>query len=340
MDNVTHSLTGLALARVGLDRLTPRATLLILLSANVPDVDILALTRGQLAYLEAHRGYTHSFLLLPAMAAACVLVAAAIYRQKLPWLRAWLLCCLGVGSHLLLDWTNSYGVRPLIPFSSRWFHLDLNGLYDGIVLSVLIAAAVWPSFARLVSSEIGGRAAAGRGNAIFALTFFVLFDIGRATLHQRAIAQLEARLYDGMPAVSSAAFPELNPFRWRGVVETTGTYLLMPVDVLRQLDTESGTVFYKPAITDSLQNAQATEPFRYFLYFARFPVWSEEPVILMQGTGKRLELTDLRFGTPHAASFHCIALENGSGQVLGSWFTFGSGRELGRADGADAPDGN
>jgi hypothetical protein len=114
----------------------------------------------------------------------------------------------------------------------------------------------------------------------------------------------------------------------------------MPVDVLRQLDTESRTVFYKPAITDSLQSAQATEPFRYFLYFARFPVWSEEPVILKQGTGKRLELTDLRFGTPRGVSFHCIALENGSGQVLGSWFTYGSGRELGRTDGADAPDRN
>jgi inner membrane protein len=274
------------------------------------------------------------------MAAACVLAVAAIYRQKLPWLRAWLLCCLGVGSHLLLDWTNSYGVRLLIPFSSQWFHLDLNGLYDETVLTVLVLAAVWPLFSRLVTSEMGVRAAAGRGNAVFALTFFVLFDAGRAILHQRALAQLEARLYDGMPPVSAAALPEFNPLRWRGIVETTGTYLLMPVDVLRQLDTESRTVFYKPAVTNFLQNAKAAEPFRYFLYFARFPVWSEEPVILQRGPGRRVELTDLRFGTPHAGGFHSVALENGSGQILESWFTYGSGRELGRTDAAAAPDRN
>ena len=93
MDNVTHSLTGFALARAGLDRWCPRATLLLLLSANAPDCDILALTRGQLAYLEAHRGYTHSLLLMPIMALLCVLVTAALYREKLPWLKAWFVCC-------------------------------------------------------------------------------------------------------------------------------------------------------------------------------------------------------------------------------------------------------
>jgi inner membrane protein len=334
MDNVTHSLTGLALARAGLDRFTPHATLLLLLSANAPDSDILALTRGQLAYFETHRGYTHSFLLLPVLAAVCVLAVAAIYRRKLPWLRAWGVCCVGVGSHLLLDWTNSYGIRPFIPFSSHWFHLDVNGLYDGTILTVLVLAALWPLFSKLVSREIGARTAAGRGSALFALTFFLLFDVGRALLHGHALAQLQARLYDGMPPISAAALPEFNPLHWRGVVETTRTYLLMPVDVLSEIDPENAAVFYKPPVTRFLENAKATEPFRYFLYFARFPVWSEEPVIWKQSDGKRLELTDLRFGAPHAGSFHCVAVENGSGKIIESLFTYGSGRELGRSDAA------
>ena len=41
------------------------------------------------------------------------------------------MCGLGVASHLLLDWTNSYGIRLLFPFSLQWFHLDLNALTDG-----------------------------------------------------------------------------------------------------------------------------------------------------------------------------------------------------------------
>src|SRR6266702_2657712 len=155
MDNISHSLTGLALARSGLNRVCPHATLLMILSANTPDIDIVALRGGPLSYLEWHRGYSHSLFCLPLMALLPVLVVAASYRQKLPWLRAWLLCCIGVGSHLLMDWTNSYGVRFLLPFSSAWFHLDLNGLYDGWILAVLVFAALWPVFSQLVSTEIG-----------------------------------------------------------------------------------------------------------------------------------------------------------------------------------------
>ncbi len=321
MDNVTHSLTGLALARVGLKRFSPHATALLVLSANAPDVDIVALSRGPFVYFEAHRGYTHSVLCLPLMAILSVAVTAAIFRRRLPWLSAFLLCCLGVASHLLIDWTTSYGTRLLLPFSSRWFHLDLNSLYDACIMAVLVFAALWPLFSKLVSSEIGDRAGAGRGVAIFALAFFLLFDCGRAILHARAVAQLEAQLYDDAPALQTAALPEpFSPIRWTGVVETARAYQRMDIDALGQLDTTAAETFYKPAETTAYLNAKATAPFRYFLYFARFPVWSEEPVMTSEGAGTRLVLSDLRFGTPQSGSFHCVAIENGRNQVLRASF--------------------
>src|SRR3954468_1709326 len=221
MDNVTHSLTGWAMARTGLDRLCPRGATLLILSANTPDIDILALTQGSLPYFEAHRGYTHSLLFLPLMAALPVAVVAALFRQKLPILRAWLLGCAGVASHLLMDWTNNYGIRLLLPFSSRWFHLDLNYLYDGTIMAVLLLAALWPFFAWLVSREIGDRTPPGWGTARFALAFFILFDCFRAPLHHRAVPKLEPRLYDEALPVQAAAFPTpLNPLHWNGAVET------------------------------------------------------------------------------------------------------------------------
>jgi inner membrane protein len=316
MDNLTHSLTGLALARAGLNRFSPRATLLLLISANIPDIDIVALGRGQLCYLEVHRGYSHSLVLLPAMALLSVLVTAAIYRQKLPWLKAWLLCVAGVGSHLLLDWTTSYGIRLLLPFSSRWFHLDLNSLTDLVALSVLVLAALWPLFSRLVASEIGERAKRpfGRRMAVFALLFFALFDAGRAILHARAVGQLASRLYAGAPPIRAAAFPgPANPFVWRGVVESRSAYRLLSVNTLGEIDPTSAQVFYKPPVTPAIRAARATEPFRYFQYFARFPVWSVEPLTERNWEGTRVELTDLRFGTPGGGSFHCIALVSNRG---------------------------
>ena len=265
---------------------------------NAPDCDILSLTRGQLAYLEAHRGYTHSLLLAPVMA-----LGASCHRGclsgKVVVVKAWLVCLIGLGSHLLLDLTNSYGIRLLIPFSSRWFHLDLNALYDWNILLVLAIAALWPLFSHLVSGEIGDRPRAGRGIARFALLFLVLFDGARATLHERAIEKLESRLYDDMPPVSVAALPlTFNPFLWNGIVETAGAYRAMPVDAFNPLDTENAALFYKPPLTNVLRKRAARRAFRYFLYFARFPVWSQQPVIWKEAEARRIELADLRFGSP------------------------------------------
>ncbi len=335
MDNVTHSLTGLALSRAGLARFCPRAVWLLVLSANAPDADIAVAPQGAFRYLEMHRGYTHSLAGSPFMAALTVVVIAAIFRQRLPWFRAWLICLAGVASHLLLDATNSYGVRLLLPFSSRWSHLDLNGLYDVWILAVLVFAAIWPLFSRLVSREIGGRGStAGRSLALFALSFFLLFDFGRWILHRRAVMQLESRLYDGAPALQAAALPDaFNPLRWTSVVETQNSYQLGAVNPIGSFNFAKPATFYKPAVTTTLEAARSADPFRYFLYFARFPVWSLGPVTGEHSRGTRLDLTDLRFGTPGAGSFHCIGYESAGNQLVAKSFTYSSGADLGWNEG-------
>ena len=240
-------------------------------------------------------------------------------------MRAWFLCCLGVASHILIDCTNTYGVRLLLPFSSRWFSLDLNSLYDGWILAALTFAAFWPIFSGLVSSEIGSLSTAGRGSALFALAFFVLFDLGRAVLHHRAISQLEVRLYQNEPPLHTAALPQpFNPFQWVGLVETSNQYRLSTVNTLAEFDPQQATIFYKGPERQSLENAKRTEPFRYFLYFARYPVWSEMPIALEGEQGTKIDLTDLRFGTPWAGSFHCFAIEDTRKEVVRAWFSYGS----------------
>ena len=334
MDNLSHSLTGLALARAGLNRIAPRASLLLVLSANLPDIDVVTLFKGQFAYLQAHRGLTHSLLAIPFLAIASVLLTSAICRQRLPWLKAWLVCCIGVGSHLLLDWTNIYGIRPLIPFSMQWFHLDLNSLTDGPVLLVLGLAAGWPLLSRLVGGEIGeGKRSAGRGIALAVLLLVVGFEVCRFYLHRRALAQLDSRLYEGAQPVEVAALPTpINPFLWRGIVVTDTMFSQFSVNTLGQLNTDSAKSFFRVPPSESIAGAGRTPEFSYFLYFARFPVWSVQPVTLRDGSGSRLELTDLRFGSPGQGDFHCIAVESPAGKVLRSWFTFGSGAEIGWND--------
>src|SRR6266699_2849993 len=62
MDNLTHSLVGLAGSKAGLERLSAHTTAVCILAANAPDSDIIALLWGRWAFLQHHRGISHSIL--------------------------------------------------------------------------------------------------------------------------------------------------------------------------------------------------------------------------------------------------------------------------------------
>jgi membrane-bound metal-dependent hydrolase YbcI (DUF457 family) len=127
--------------------------------------------------------------------AALVTFVVGLFRRPagFSWLRAWLLSALGVLSHLLLDWTNIYGIRLLEPVSNEWFRLDAVSVVDPFIWAVLLFAVAWPVLARLVAAEIGAsRTRQGAGVARFALFFLLAYDFGRWTLHNRAIEMLDA----------------------------------------------------------------------------------------------------------------------------------------------------
>jgi len=318
MDNLTHTLTGLALSRSGLNRLCPRAGLLIMIAANIPDIDMLSLFEGPLRNMEVHRGYTHSLPCLPAMACIPVALTALISRRRLPWLSAWLLACVGILSHLMLDCSMSYGVRLLLPFSSRWFYLDLFSLIDFVLLAILMLAWIAPLFNRLVSDEIGARRQAGRGAAIFALVFLVLYGGFRALMHQRALAELQSRIYADVlqgPVLRLAALPQsINPLSWHGIVEGEHSYRLYKVDAYGMFNPDEGRLLYKAPWDERLQSLSKQEPFRYALYFARFPYWQRSPAVTPSGLEK-VALTDLRFGAPGASFFTVGCLVDPAGNV-------------------------
>lgn len=317
MDNVTHTLTGLALSRAGLNRFYARPALVLILAANAPDIDFVTSVRGTLAYFEAHRGITHSLVMLPVMGLLSALLACAITRSMRGWKAAWGLGIIGVASHLLLDWTNTYGVRFLLPFSSEWFRLDLNGLIDLWIWAALLLAAIAPLIGRMVSSEMGAKSGTGRGWAIFALAFFLAFDFGRYLAHQRAIETLNARVYQGGPPLRVAAFPSsaANPFLWSGWIERPGFVMRFPVNLLAEFDPAAGVLIYKPEPGPALDAARQTDPVRAFLGFAQFPLWRVTPVADPEGA-RRVEVRDWRF------PFTAGAVVDPSNRVLSAFFHY------------------
>ena len=315
MDNLTHSLVGLMLARAGLEKTTVRGTAMMVLAANAPDADAFVWFTGTMRYIEYHRTYTHTLTFLPLVA----LLPMLLVRAKFSW-RSYLAAIIGVLSHLLLDWTNAYGIPLALPFSYHRFRLDINNIVDVWILAILLIAVVATALTRLVSSEIGERksTAPRRAWAWAALAAVLAFEGLRVVTHARAIAVMSARLYEGAPPQRVTALPNgVTPFTWRGVIEGPGFVVIAPVDLLAEYDPRAGRLYRAPAPVPGMDAALRTHPFQVFSRWSQVPFWRVTPV----GDDVRLDLIDLRFGTPESPGFAGVsALVDRMGKVLRSGF--------------------
>ena len=70
------------------------------------------------------------------------------------WKLLYCYALLGVLSHLLLDFTNNYGLRPFDPFSYRWYSWDIVFIVDPIITTALLLMLIAPWFSGLISGSI------------------------------------------------------------------------------------------------------------------------------------------------------------------------------------------
>ena len=311
------------LARAGLGKFSPRGTLLLALAANAPDIDAVSWFGGPLMYLEHHRWITHALLAMPVIALIPVIFVRIAHRGSFPWFRAFVLSLVAVSTHLLLDLTNIYGIRLLLPFSSQWLRLDITSVIDFWIWTILLLALAAPALARLVSREIGAKGTPGRGWAIFALALIALYDFGRYLAHERVLAMLNSRVYRAEVPIRVAAFPSTgNPLRWTGLVEVSDAYVMLPVALPDDFDPTRGRQFFKAGRSPATQAAANTPAFRVFLDFSPFPLWQTAPAVEPE-TGTRVDVFDLRFGNPNQPGFNVSAIVDASNRVLSSGFSFG-----------------
>jgi inner membrane protein len=328
MDNLTHTAAGLFLSRIGLGRWSARGTAIVLIAANIPDIDLVTLAGGQLNYLHYHRHLTHSLIAMPLMALAAVALVRFAGRKPIQWRGAFFAALLAVMSHLLLDWTNIYGIRLLLPFSGEWLRADITNVIDLWILGVALVAVAGPFLARLVGSEISSGPARdrnhGRGFAWFALLFILAYNCGRGVIHARVVGSLGSRMYDEARPLRVAALPNAaNPLQWRGLVETADAYVVQDVNLATDAGASRGVFFHKPAADPAMEAARATEAFQEFLRFSQFPLWRVTPNPAAEN-GKIVEAFDMRFGTPVAPGFVARAVVDANLRVVESSFAYGA----------------
>jgi inner membrane protein len=365
MEPVTHFLTGACIGRAGLNRKTAYATLAAVLAAEAADIDVLWGLAGPVEGLKHHRGITHTFLAVPVMAAAAVGLVWLFDRwrrtrssrsanalnqnvkvptappQALRWGWLYLTALLSALSHLLLDWTNNYGLRPFFPFNPHWYAGSFVFIAEPVLWALLLSALIVPWLLGLIGGEIGVRRTAfrGRGWAIFALTGMVLLWGWRWAEQGRARVLAENTQIAATPVKRMALEPyPINLFHWHAILETAEYYQTAEINTLSGeiVSDPRQDVIYKPAATAATEAAKRTLLGQVYMDWGSWVVVRDvgpEPIpgpvpglkppqLPLNRTWTTVEFYDLRFDYPFLG-----AGRTSGRQPLSGWVYIVDGRD-------------
>jgi inner membrane protein len=341
MEPVTHVLTGACLARAGFNRRAAYATFAMAAAAELPDIDSLWAFRGPVEAFQHHRGITHTFLGVLFEAAFVVLVLYGVHRWRaaryakrarpvpvgdhvpverpltaapVRWGLLYGFCLVALLSHLLLDYTNNYGLRPFYPFNPHWYAASIVFIFDPLIFALLLMGLIVPAIFRLVSAEVGARRQpfTGTGWPRAALFLIVMLWGVRWIEHDRAMQLAMAQSLEAPPPPESvqqqsgaASTPsEQNPqalptylsarralanpdplslFRWYTVTDFGPVYQLERVDTREQTIEATEGTYGKPEPSPALVAAEASPLGRAYLD------WSPTPILSVDNSRSAVE---------------------------------------------------
>jgi inner membrane protein len=331
MEPVTHLLTGACLARTGFNRKAAYATLTMAVAAEFPDIDTVWSLRGPVEGFQHHRGITHTFLGLPFEAALLVATVYGWHRWRVGraakrvaalapdskrsmkpltpapvrWGALYGMALVALLSHLLLDYTNNYGLRPFYPFNDHWYAASIVFIFDPAIFGLLLVALVAPTLFGLIGSEVGARRQVfkGRGWAIAALVGVLGLWSLRVVEHGMAVnlAMAQSILDPNTPqstqptppsgqsdelvtpvATSSTNFLQplralaspdpINPFHWSTATDFGPLYQLAEVDTRYGALTPELPTYPKPSRDAEVLVAERTRMGRAYIDWSPMPI--------------------------------------------------------------------
>lgn len=289
MDNICHTLVGVAVARAGLSTTTRYATVTSAIAANLPDIDVLVFLTD-VPSVAFRRGITHG---VPAQILLPLLFAALAWglgrradargrpgpRTHFGWLLA--LSYIGVLTHVGLDFLNTYGIRLLSPISPRWFYGDAVFIVD-VWLWLVLGAGAWRA-----RRKRPGYAALALGIA----TIYIVGMLGSARAARRIVHDEWVATHGAVPRGLMVGPVPVNPFRKSIIVDAGeeyyhGTFEWFPTSVtFDPVPTPKNDEL--PAVTA----ARADPDVQGILIWSRFPAWTIREV----PAGIEVRLRDMRF---------------------------------------------
>jgi inner membrane protein len=223
-------------------------------------------------------------------------------------------CIVALLSHLLLDYTNNYGLRPFYPFNPHWYAASIVSIFDPLIFALLLMGLVVPSIFRIVSAEIGARrksfTSAGWPRAALFL-IVVLWGV-RWIEHDRALqmamaqsleappppeiaaqnakvdAATQQQNAEALPRYLSAQRALANPdalsiFRWYTATDFGPVYQLERVDTRQQTIEAVEGIYNKPERSPAMIAAETSSLGRAYLD------WSPMPLLTLDNSRAAVE---------------------------------------------------
>lgn len=299
MDNLCHTLVGAALAQTGLKKRTGLGAATLMIGANFPDIDIVAVPLGRAT--EFRRGWTHGTLALVVLpfVLTALMIAWDRYRRRsgssgrahvIPR-ELLLLSTLSILTHPTLDWMNSYGLRWLMPFSGHWFYGDSLFIVDPWLLLIL-GLGVWLTRRRERSDA--PRPSRPARLAVGLAAVYITAMIGLQELAERTARHELAGNAKSSEALLVTASPAL-PLRWRVYADDGDRYWRGTLSLMRRPGNR--VIFDEDFIAKNASDpaaiaASQTGPGRRFLDWARLPWYRIE----RDSSATRVAIVDARYG--------------------------------------------
>jgi inner membrane protein len=289
LDNLCHALAGAALGEAGLKTRTRFGNVALMLSANIPDVDVLVFLTDT-SSVSFRRGWTHGIIAQIALPIALTAVFGVVHRLRPPgqdappfrtgWLLA--LAYIGVYSHVFMDLLNNYGVRLLAPFDWRWLYGDSVFIID-LVLWLSLGLGVWLARRRR-------RPALARRALVVAACYVLAMVVSARVARTMVIDAWRAQRGSEPRAVMVGPRP-VTPFTRDVIVDAGdhyegGTFSWWTREVAWEPEPipKSGE---RPEVALVRDDRRVRE----FLVWARFPFWE----IDAEGDAARVVVRDMRF---------------------------------------------
>ncbi len=263
MDTLSHALIGLAVASLSGQPMTLDNPIYwaAVIGAQAPDFDVVALLRGNMAFLRQHRAFSHSIL---GVAMWSLLITAGIHfaapQSALTQILAWTFA--GSLSHIAMDYFNTHGTAILWPICKERKSSHLLNVFDPILLILILGLYIF----NLSAQELS------------AATFAVItsYTALRLYLRNRATAWLK-KIFEGQNIRHILIMPSLKRILfWDFLIETDSHHYVGQIGALKPVLQMKANLPKYEILSPTAMKAQSTPLGTFFKTFTPYAYFEEQ----------------------------------------------------------------